>query len=90
VNLHVAVAEEPGGPVFSHRLLPGSSNRSYGIAVAKMAGLPPEVVERAQAIADDIERRPGTAPAPVRRRSQPTTSNAQLALDVDSLSKTSP
>ena len=82
-NLHVAVAEEPGGPVFSHRLLSGSSNRSYGIAVAKMAGLPPEVVERAQAIADDIERRPGTAPAPLRRRAQPTKSDAQLALDVD-------
>ena len=88
-NLHVAVAEEPGGPVFSHRLLPGSSNRSYGIAVAKMAGLPPEVVERAQAIADDIERRPGTAPVPVRRRGQPAKSEAQLALDVESLSTTS-
>jgi len=89
-NLHVAVAEEPSGPVFSHRLLPGSSNRSYGIAVAKMAGLPPEVVERAQAIADDIERRPGTAPAPVRRRGHPTTSDAQLALEVGSLTTTSP
>ncbi|HZV79995.1 MAG TPA: DNA mismatch repair protein MutS [Candidatus Binatus sp.] len=81
-NLHVAVADEPGGPVFSHRLLRGSSNRSYGIAVAKMAGLPPEVVQRAQEIADDIERRPGPPPAPVRRRASGR-QEAQLALDVD-------
>ena len=82
-NLHVAVAEEQAGPVFSHRLLPGSSSRSYGIAVAKMAGLPPEVVQRAQEIADDIERRPGTPLAPLRRRSEVGKSDAQLALDVD-------
>ena len=82
-NLHVAVAEEPRGPVFSHRLLHGSSSRSYGIAVAKMAGLPPEVVQRAQEIADDIERRPGPAPSPIRRRAEPGQPDSQLALDVD-------
>jgi DNA mismatch repair protein MutS len=82
-NLHVAVAEEPGGPVFSHRLLEGSSSRSYGIAVAKMAGLPPEVVERAHEIADDIERRPGPALRPLRRRADPGHPDSQLALDVD-------
>jgi DNA mismatch repair protein MutS len=82
-NLHVAVAEEPGGPVFSHRLLHGSSSRSYGIAVAKMAGLPAEVVQRAQEIADDIERRPGPAPAPLRRRGEAGRPDAQLALDVE-------
>ncbi|HEV2908048.1 MAG TPA: DNA mismatch repair protein MutS, partial [Candidatus Eremiobacteraceae bacterium] len=82
-NLHVAVAEEPGGPVFSHRLLHGSSSRSYGIAVAKMAGLPAEVVQRAQEIADDIERRPGPAPAPLRRRGEAGRPDDQLALDVE-------
>jgi DNA mismatch repair protein MutS len=82
-NLHVAVADEPGGPVFSHRLLHGSSSRSYGIAVAKMAGLPPEVVQRAQQIADDIERRPGPAPSPLRRRADPGQPDSQLALDVE-------
>ncbi len=63
VNLHVAVADEPSGPVFSHRVLPGSSNRSYGIAVATMAGLPRSVVARAQEIAAELEGRP-----PVRAR----------------------
>jgi len=67
-NLHVAVAEERSGPVFSHRVLHGASSRSYGIAVAKMAGLPPEVVARAQEIADEIESRPRLRSRPVRRR----------------------
>ena len=67
-NLHVAVAEEQSGPIFSHRVLHGASNRSYGIAVAKMAGLPPEVVARAQEIADEIESRPQAHAAPIRRR----------------------
>ncbi len=57
-NLHVAVADEPTGPVFSHRLLPGSSSRSFGIAVANMAGLPKPVVQRAQEIAAELEQRP--------------------------------
>lgn len=67
-NLHVAVADEQSGPVFSHRVLAGASSRSYGIAVAKMAGLPPEVVARAQEIADEIESRPRLRSKPVRRR----------------------
>ncbi|HEU5478940.1 MAG TPA: hypothetical protein VFU90_03865, partial [Candidatus Tumulicola sp.] len=67
-NLHVAVADEQAGPVFSHRVLHGASSRSYGIAVAKMAGLPAEVVARAQEIADEIESRPRLKSKPVRRR----------------------
>ncbi|MBC5806864.1 MAG: DNA mismatch repair protein MutS [Candidatus Eremiobacter antarcticus] len=59
LNLHVAVAEEPAGPVFSHRVVPGSSSRSYGIAVATMAGLPRPIVDRAKAIAAELEARPG-------------------------------
>jgi len=57
-NLHVAVADEPTGPVFSHRLLRGSSSRSYGIAVAHMAGMPKPIVERAKEIAGQLEARP--------------------------------
>ena len=75
-NLHVAVADEPSGPVFSHRLLPGSSSRSYGIAVAKMAGMPPTVVQRAQEIAGELERRPA-----LRGRQQKQTTKAQNGRD---------
>ena len=54
-NYHITAVENTtrnGAPVFSHRVLPGSSSRSFGIEVARMAGLPDAVVERAQEIAD--------------------------------------
>ncbi len=56
-NYHITAVEgtgSDGGPVFSHRVLPGSSSRSFGIEVAKMAGLPQPVVDRAQEIADAL------------------------------------
>jgi DNA mismatch repair protein MutS len=62
-NLHVVVAEGADGPVFSHRVRHGASSRSYGIAVAHMAGLPQEVVERARELADEIESRPAHSTA---------------------------
>ncbi|HVS46962.1 MAG TPA: DNA mismatch repair protein MutS [Verrucomicrobiae bacterium] len=54
-NYHITAVENTsraGSPVFSHRVQPGSSSRSFGIEVARMAGLPQAVVERAQEIAD--------------------------------------
>lgn len=56
-NYHITAVEntnEDGAPVFSHRVLPGSSSRSFGIEVARMAGLPDAVVDRAQEIADAL------------------------------------
>jgi DNA mismatch repair protein MutS len=81
-NLHLVVAEEPAGPVFSHRVLHGASSRSYGIAVGKMAGLPPDVVRRAREIADEIESRPAPRPAPIRRKRDAGHSDDQLGLDL--------
>lgn len=46
-NLNVAVREAGGTIVFLHRLEPGGTDRSYGIHVGELAGLPPTVVERA-------------------------------------------
>jgi DNA mismatch repair protein MutS len=60
-NFHITAVENTargGSPVFSHRVLPGSSSRSFGIEVARMAGLPPAVVARAKEIADALEGRP--------------------------------
>jgi DNA mismatch repair protein MutS len=71
-NYHITAVEKTGsdgGPVFSHRVLPGSTSRSFGIEVGRMAGLPDAVVERAQEIADalsgkaDVEEQ-----VPLRRR----------------------
>src|SRR6185312_3594576 len=56
-NYHITAVENTargGAPVFSHRVQPGSSSRSFGIEVARMAGLPEAVVERAQEIADAL------------------------------------
>jgi len=45
-NVHVSVHESKGGIVFLHRLEPGPAERSYGIAVGRLAGLPRRVLAR--------------------------------------------
>jgi DNA mismatch repair protein MutS len=49
-NFHVSVKETGGGIVFLRKVEPGAADRSYGIEVAKLAGLPHEVVERAREV----------------------------------------
>ena len=49
-NVHVAVKESGGGIVFLRRVEPGSADKSYGIEVARLAGLPRAVIERAREI----------------------------------------
>jgi DNA mismatch repair protein MutS len=54
-NFNVAVRESGGKVVFLHRLEPGGTDRSYGIHVAELAGLPREVVTRANAVLKTLE-----------------------------------
>ncbi len=54
-NAHVAAKEEAGGLVFYHQVLPGPASKSYGLEVARLAGLPSEVLQRAQAVMDALE-----------------------------------
>ena len=56
-NYHVSVEEIDGKVVFTHRVLPGASEKSYGIHVAELAGLPTEVIERAKEILSTLESR---------------------------------
>jgi DNA mismatch repair protein MutS len=49
-NLHVAIQESPHGIVFLHRIEQGPADRSYGIDVARLAGLPPAVILRAHQV----------------------------------------
>ena len=49
------VKEWQGDVVFLHEVLPGSADRSYGIQVAKLAGLPPPVIARAKAVLAKLE-----------------------------------
>jgi DNA mismatch repair protein MutS len=55
-NYTVAVAEEGDRVVFLHRIVPGGADRSYGIHVAQLAGLPHPVIHRAEEILADLER----------------------------------
>ena len=71
-NYRVAVSEEDGNIAFLHRIVSGGADRSYGVHVAMLAGMPPSVVSRAQELLTELEReqagsrpkRRGTAPAP--------------------------
>jgi DNA mismatch repair protein MutS len=49
-NVHVSVKETPNEIVFLRRVEPGSANKSYGIEVARLAGLPRSVIERAREV----------------------------------------
>ena len=54
-NVSVAAREWKGEVVFLRKLAPGGASRSFGVEVAKLAGLPPTVVERARAILRTLE-----------------------------------
>jgi DNA mismatch repair protein MutS len=54
-NLCIAVKEQGGKVIFLRKLVPGGASRSYGIEVAKLAGLPPEVVARARELLQNLE-----------------------------------
>ncbi len=55
VNRHIAVKEWNEEIVFLRKLLPGPTNRSYGVQVARLAGLPPAVIDRAKAVLEALE-----------------------------------
>ena len=70
-NFNVAVAEDGEGVVFLHRIIPGGADQSYGVQVARLAGLPPAVISRAWEVLNDLEQpsphangASGPAPAP--------------------------
>ncbi|MFH5811810.1 DNA mismatch repair protein MutS [Companilactobacillus sp. FL22-1] len=54
-NVHVDASEENGDLVFLHKVLPGPADKSYGIHVAKLAGLPNDVLTRARKILSSLE-----------------------------------
>jgi DNA mismatch repair protein MutS len=55
-NATVAVKEHDGEVIFLHEVRRGAADRSYGVQVAKLAGLPPSVVNRARVVLDALER----------------------------------
>jgi DNA mismatch repair protein MutS len=75
-NLNVAVAEEGDRVAFLHQIIPGGANRSYGIHVGQLAGLPAAVTKRASELLRELELR---APQAVRRPGHLSTGQ-QMAL----------
>lgn len=55
-NYHIAVKEDGHELVFLRKIVPGATDRSYGIHVAKLAGVPEQVIERANEILKELER----------------------------------
>jgi len=60
-NYNVAVTEADGTVVFLHKIIPGGADRSYGIHVAQLAGLPRPVIQRATEIMAELEKSSGQA-----------------------------
>jgi DNA mismatch repair protein MutS len=61
-NATMRVKEWQGDVVFLHEVVAGAADRSYGIQVAKLAGLPPSVIERAKIVLAQIEAEDRTSP----------------------------
>jgi DNA mismatch repair protein MutS len=87
-NFSVAVTEEEGSVGFLHRIVPGGADKSYGVHVAQLAGLPQGVINRAWEVLADLEgndgagkgtrgRRPRRTPA----RQMPLFDTAQPLVD---------
>ncbi len=66
-NVNVSARETGDDIVFLHKLAPGGASRSYGVAVARLAGLPEPVLARARALLKDMERGEGPFRRPARQ-----------------------
>src|SRR5699024_3564583 len=66
VNFSVAVKEDGEHIVFLRSLIAGGAERSYGVEVARLAGLPSEVIGRARTLLAELERSGGGDPPPMR------------------------
>ena len=69
-NYCVSARELGDDVVFLHRLVPGAASRSYGVAVARLAGLPESVLARARGLLESLEGEPGGEPRRRRRSVQ--------------------
>ncbi|MCB1740870.1 MAG: DNA mismatch repair protein MutS, partial [Gammaproteobacteria bacterium] len=69
-NVHLDVREHAGSIVFMHRVEPGPANRSYGLQVAQLAGVPGRIIDHARRILARLERDSGNPDDRLRRSPQ--------------------
>ena len=87
-NFTVAATEEDGEVVFLHRIVPGGADKSYGVHVARLAGLPPGVVSRAWEVLADLEKNgAGKTTATKRRRRGSSSPQMPLFASAQSLAE---
>ena len=67
VNVHVATLEQNGQVTFLHKIEAGPADKSYGIHVAKIAGLPADLLKRADEILTQLESQGQESPAPMKQ-----------------------
>ncbi|MDE2901153.1 MAG: DNA mismatch repair protein MutS, partial [Chloroflexota bacterium] len=79
VNYNVSAVEADGQVTFLHRIVPGGADRSYGVHVARLAGLPPPLVSRATELLSELEASDGPRRGGRSRRAQEP-QGAQLPL----------
>ena len=78
VNYNIAVKAKGEDIIFLRKILPGGADRSYGIEVAKLAGLPDRVLQRARAILRELEETDSVSRAPARKEEEDQVSLAAL------------
>jgi len=79
-NYRAAVKEDGHDIIWLRKIVPGGTDRSYGIQVARLAGLPDEVIRRAREVLKELEDGGSAGLPPVDARVQTTTTTLQLAL----------
>ena len=79
-NVHVGATEKNGELIFSHKMMPGPADRSYGIHVAKLAGMPTELLKRAESILQKLENQKQSSPVTSSAPSQVAEESGQLSL----------
>ena len=79
-NFTVAVAEEDGDVIFLHRIAPGGADKSYGVHVARLAGLPSGVVNRAWEVLAELEESNSRDGHPVSRKTRRREPDLQMQL----------
>ena len=78
-NYHIAVKKREDDVVFLRKIVPGGADQSYGIEVAKLAGVPDEVIHRAREILAQLEAQEGASHAPGAAREERQPSLGDLA-----------
>ena len=79
-NYHIAAKKRGDDIIFLRKIVPGGADDSYGIEVAKLAGVPASVIRRAKAVLEAIEAGEHIAPGSARSARSPEEPTDQLSL----------